>query len=250
VVVELTPEDSMWVRLEGLKRNLDFYPRSRIRGTIALAQELRRRGDEELGRAYLENEARDPRVALELARWDLASNRVEDAEARLAELVRRQGLTASIRAQSWAVTAMVRDHRGDPEGALVAANQALRFDPRSPAPYRVLAGLAERRGDLNEALDHLRRAWGMNPTDIGLLLAVASVAERAGHPDDARLALERAVAVDPDSPVIRARLADFQLRQGDYMEATLTLSAALDRFPTDARLLALAERLRKEVSRR
>jgi hypothetical protein len=41
---------------------------------------------------------------------------------------------------------------------------------------------------------------------------------------------------------------ELHLRHGDLMEATVTLSEALDRFPTDARLLALAERLRAAVT--
>jgi Tfp pilus assembly protein PilF len=90
----------------------------------------------------------------------------------------------------------------------------------------------------------------MNPTDVGLLLTIARVAEKAGQPDDANLALTRAVTVDPSDPSLRARLVEYQLRRGELMQATLTLSEALDRFPTDPRLLRLADRLRAEISRR
>ncbi len=103
---------------------------------------------------------------------------------------------------------------------------------------------------MDGALDQLRRAWGMNPTDISLLMAVARTAEKAGQYDDARLALERAKTVDPDNPYLSAALVEFYLRRGDFMDATTTLSDALDRFPTDPRLLRLADRLRAEVRRR
>ena len=248
-VVDLSAEDAAWVRLEGLRRRLDLYPRVRVRSVLQLAAELRRRGEVERGRELLEAEAGDPRVDLELARWDVEAGLTADGEARLDELLGRPGLTDSLRAQAWSTTALARDHRGDAAGALEAANRAIRYDPRSPAPYLVLAGLAERRGELDDALGHLRRAWGMNPTDVGLLLRVAATAERTGALDDARLALERAAAVAPGDPALRARLVELHLRHGELMEATVTLSAALDRFPTDARLLALAERLRAEVTR-
>jgi len=90
----------------------------------------------------------------------------------------------------------------------------------------------------------------MSPTDVGLLLDVARVAEKTGSWDDASMALKRAVSVAPDDPRLRAQLVDYLIRRGELMEATVTLSEALDRFPTEGRLLRLAERLRAEVSRR
>ena len=248
--IELTPEEADWVRLEGLERRMDFYPRTRSSNVIALAREYRDRGLSEAGREWLERDAADPRVALELARWDLLEGRTSQAEARLEALVARRGLTRTILAEAWTITAMVRDRQGDVGGAVAAADAAMTYDPRSAGPYRVLSTLSERRGDMAEALEHLRRAWGMNPTDVGLLLNIARVAEKAGQPDDANLALTRAVTVDPSDPGLRARLVEYQLRRGEFMQATLTLSEALDRFPTDPRLLRLADRLRAEISRR
>jgi len=248
--MELTPEETDWVRIEGLERRLDYYPRARSSGVIALAREHRRRDQTEIGRNYLEEEARDPRIVLELARWDLDDGFTAEAEDRLDDLADRSGLPAALLAETWAVMATVRDRQGDIEGAVEAADMALTYDPRSAAPYRVLAGLAERRGDVDEALEHLRRAWGMNPTDVPLLLSVARIAEKAGQVDDARLALERARTADPDNPNIAAALVEFYLRQARFMDATVTLSDALDRFPTNPRLLGLADRLRAEVRRR
>ena len=248
--IELTPEETAWVRIEGLERRLDYYPRARSQGVVALAREHRKRDQAELGRHYLQEELKDPRVALELARWDRDDGLAIEAEKRLADLVGRSGLPAALLAETWAVMATVRDQQGDVAGAVEAADRALEYDPRSAAPYRVLAGLAERRGDVDEALEHLRRAWGMNPTDVNLLLSVARIAEKAGEHDDARLALERAKTVDPTNPSLAAALVEFYLRHRELMDATLTLSDALDRFPTDPRLLRLADRLRAEVSRR
>jgi len=248
--MELTPEETDWVRIEGLERRLEYYPRARSAGVIALAREHRLRDEAKIGRTYLEDEPWDPRIELELARWDLEDGLAAEAENRLNRLAGRRGLPAALLAETWAVMATVRERRGDVEGAVEAADKALTYDPRSAAPYRVLAGLAERRGDVDEALDHLRRAWGMNPTDVPLLLSVARVAEKAGQVDDARLALERARTAAPGNPNPAASLVEFHLRQGQFMDATVTLAEALDRFPTDPRLLGLADRLRAEVRRR
>jgi tetratricopeptide (TPR) repeat protein len=251
--VDLTPEELEAVTLRGLELRLDYYPRERTTGITALARELRSRGLAEKGHGLLEAESSDPRVAIELSRWDVQSGAADAAgaaERRLAEVVARPGMPASILAEAWSVIALARDLRGDPTGAVEAADRALTHDPRSAAPYRVLASLAERRGDHAAALDLLRRAWAMSPTDVGLLLAVARTAEAAGRSDDARLALERAVTLAPADPAIRAQLVELELRRGAYMQATLTLAAALDRFPEDPRLLGLADRLRGEVERR
>lgn len=248
--IDLTPEESDWVVIEGLRRRLDYYPRARTSSVLSLAKELRRRDQEALGRRTLEQEPSNPRIRLELARWDVDSGFFAEAQERLVVLTEHRALPSSILAEAWAVTASARDGSGDPEGAVAAAETALRYDPRSAAPYRVLAVLAERRGDMAAALEHLRRAWGMNPTDVGLLMAVSRTAEKAGRHDDARLALQRAVTVEPDNPNIRASLVEYLLRRGEFMSATLALSDALKRFPTDPRLLRLADRLRDEVSRR
>jgi Flp pilus assembly protein TadD len=73
------------------------------------------------------------------------------------------------------------------------------------------------------------------------------VAEEADKPADALLALGRAVEIDSESPDLVARLVSLQLRNGRFTEAALTLSRALDRFPTDPQLLRLAEKLRRDV---
>ena len=87
-------------------------------------------------------------------------------------------------------------------------------------------------------------------TSGGLLMAVARIAEKAGQYDDARLALERAVSVAAEDPRTRAALVEYHLRRTEYLQATVVLSEALKLYPTDPRLLRLADRLRTEVNRR
>ncbi len=248
-MLELADEERRWVRLEGLRRRMDWYPRERPATAVELARELRDQGDRAAGDEVLSTYARYPEVALERARWDLDAGRFEPAEAEALAIARRQSYPAALRVRAWAVVSEVRERSGDSEGAVTAAREALRLGPESAAPYLALATLAEHRSAYDEALQHLRRAWGVAPTDVAVLLRVSAVAERVGHPADARLALERAVDLQPDDASLVARLVDFHLRHGDFTEAAMRLSVALDRFPTDRRLLTLAERLRREVGR-
>jgi len=246
-MVELTEEDERRVRIEGLRLRRSLYPRNRVGTALALARELRSRGAEATAEAGLAELRGHPEVELELARWAVEAERYEEALKLLAGPSTRTAYPRALRARAWSMVATARDLSGDSNGALSAAQTALRLDPDSPAPYVTLAYLAQRRGDLQVALGHLRRAWGMAPADTRLLLRIATVAEQAGKSSDALLALERAVVIEPGSTELAARLVELQLRSGRYTEAAMSLSRALDRFPTDPRLLGLAERLRREV---
>ena len=63
------------------------------------------------------------------------------------------------------------------------------------------------------------------------------------------MALRRAVEIAPDRADLPARQVAFLLGEGDFAEAALALSDALDRHPTDPKLIALVDRLRREVAR-
>jgi len=246
--VALAPEDERWVQYEGLERALTLYPRQRVQTVLTLAEVVREDGDEARGRVALERELPHPEVELTLARWDREAGLLDDARIRLEAVVGRRSYPEKVRARAWAQLAQVRDLAGDGEGATAAARQALALDPRSTAPHLALAALAERRLDYSGALRHLRSAWGLTPADPRLLVKISVMAERAGEVSDARLALERAVVVRPDSPEFAARLVDFYIRHGQYMDATLRLNEFTNRFPADARLLRLADRLSREVA--
>jgi len=245
--VDLTPENDRWVRLEGLRLRRSYYPRQGTQIALVLARELRNGGDHVAAQEVVTEFRDHPEVRLELARWAIEAGDFPGALAILAEITDRRAYPRALRSRAWSQAAVARELAGDPDGALQAADAALELDPRSPAPYVTLAGLAQNRGDSETALAHLRKAWGMAPANIGLLLQIAAVAERADKPADALLALGRAAELQPESPQIVARLVALQLRNGRYTEAAVTLSGALNRFPTDPDLLRLAERLRRDV---
>lgn len=245
--VELTEESAERVRLEGLRLRRSLYPRNPVETTLALARELRARGDDDAAMGELAAFRGHAEVELELARWAIEKKRYQEALELLDGPANRSSYPRSLRARAWSLVATARDLSGDPDGALAAARTALRLAPESPAPYVTLAELARARGDLEDAFEYLRRARGMNPSDTNLLLRLAAVAEEAGRTPDALAALERAAELDPGSVELAIRLIDLQLRSGDYAAAAMSLSAALDRFPTDPRLLLRAQRLRNEL---
>jgi len=246
--LELLTADQKWIRTEGIRRRVDLYPSQRNRHLLALATELRRQGNFEEAAAVLTPVENNPEVQIQLAAWDLEVGMASRSAERVQGITARRSMPTAIRVRALSVLAQARDAMGDDEGAIEAAELALELDPAATAPYLALARMAERRKDYPVALEHLRKAWGLDPANVGLLLRFASVAQRAEMPADARLALERAVELAPDRSDVAARLVEFHLRRGEFMDATLRLSRYLERFPTDARLLRQAERLRKEVS--
>lgn len=245
--LELTPEYQRSVRLRSLELRRDFYPQRRIQTGLALAREMKKGGDLEGAGETLMELGDHPEVALERARWALDDGDVATGTGLLAGVTSNHTLPRGLRARAWSMVAVARDIEGDRDGALEAALRALDLDGNSPHAFVALAGLAERRGDFDQALEYLRRAWGMSPSDVGLLVRIAGVAEQARETPDAVLALERAVKLEPSSPELAVRLVSLQLRLGDVTSAAITLSEALDRHPTDPSLLALADRLRRDV---
>jgi tetratricopeptide (TPR) repeat protein len=245
--VEIAPENTRFVRLEGLRLRRRYYPRKATETALALAREIRRDGDRDAAVVELVEFEGHPAVEIELATWEIEEGSYSSALKRLGPITEKRAYPSRVRAKAWTTVAVARDYEGDREGALEAANTALRLDPSSTGPYITLAGLAQRRGDYEGALGHLRRAWGMNPSDDNLLVRIAGVAERAGKTGDALLALGRAVEINPGAPDLWGRLVALQIRSGRFSEAAITLSRALDRFPTDPGLLRQAEQLRRDV---
>lgn len=249
-VIELGVEDEASVRLDGLERRLATYPRLRVETLITIGQSLRMMGRPDEAYRRLEEVAGDPRADLVRAQWTLTDGDAPAAAGMAQGLVQQRRLPTNIKASAWSVLSRALEIQGDSQGALAAAQRALRLAPESAAPHLALARIAQGRGDAEEAVSHLRRAWGMDPSNARILFQFAQAAEQAGMTADARLALERAADMDPGNVGTVLRLVDFQLRTGAFMEATMSLSRALDRAPTDPDLLKMAERLRREVARR
>lgn len=246
-VVELTPEEGSWVRLEALRRRARGASSQRVVATKQLADELRRRGQPEEARAVAEEMADHPEIRMYLADWDQASGDLDAAIEVLEGIARDHRYPKRLRARAQAQLAECIAAQGDDEAAAAAAAAALELAPDIIDPYRALARIASGRGDHAAALEYLRRAWGMDPGNVGLLVQLARTAQRAGRLQDAQIALERAAELDAENPERVAELVRLYLARGSYMEAAMRLSDAMDRFPDHPGLLRLAGRLRQEV---
>lgn len=246
--VEILPGDDEWLRLEGLRRSAEVYPRKRAAALLAYASELRRIGRADEIERVLEPVAGAPEVHIVKAQWSLEDNNPQAAVDLLDEVCGNPRLPVRIRARAFSVLAPALDALGRSNEAEQAAQTAAHLMPSSPWPYVALSRMARHRGDYQTALRYIRSAWGAAPADIGVLLEVGDVAERAGDLEDARLALQRATELAPDRSDLAVRLVALLLRHGRFMDAALHLSTFLDRFPNDPKLLRLAAQLEEQTT--
>jgi Flp pilus assembly protein TadD len=97
-------------------------------------------------------------------RWGFNLN-APDAPARAEALL----AAAPAEADRLLLAAAVRSSRGDDEGALAAARQAVAQDDGSARAHSTLAALLARGGDSARAARHAARAVELDPTDPGAL---------------------------------------------------------------------------------
>lgn len=247
--VEVTDDVRTELRIEGLRRRLELYPRQRATTSVELADALREAGRTEEADGVLRREAGHPTVALSLARQELDSGMVDSAVERLETLADRRMLPARERSRALALLAQGYEMLGDSERATRAAARAIAVGDAHAGAYVSLALLAGSRGDHEAELDYLRKARGLDPRDPRLLLRLAAAADRIGETREAVRALERAVELAPGEPRYAERLVGYLRSRGDLHGAVYALAGALDRHPADPRLLALGERLRRDLDR-
>lgn len=238
-LTSLSPLEIERVRLEAQMRRVELYPLQRVQNQLRLAESLRRRGEKSAAAQVLSDAQPHPDLQLARARWDLEDGAYESALEQALDLTGRKVLPVRTRVQAWFVVAQVRKHMGDEPGALEAARETTRLDPRSPHPHLIFADIAEQSGDPEAALSHVRHAWGMSPTDTRVLLRLAKLSEETGNYRDAGLAWRRASELVPDDRSIALERIRFYIRRGDFREASALLAHATDRFPEDTRFVSL-----------
>ncbi len=113
---------------------------------------------------------------------------------------------------------------------------ALRFEERSAAALRELAGLAERNGEWERARTYLARAAREQPTDPGLHLAVGTAALRLGQASDAVRDLRRSLELRGEHRETRYMLGVALGATGKHGEALALLRGLLGDQPRDPRL--------------
>ncbi len=125
-----------------------------------------------------------------------------------------------------AATARLREHLGDPRGALAAIEPVAAAHPESASAQNYAAYLlAEANTRLDAAADFARRARELAPGDPAVLDTWGWVRLKQGHAREAVRALGHAVRIAPHEPELQIHLAAAWAADG----APRTAAAVLDR---------------------
>lgn len=111
---------------------------------------------------------------------------------------------------------------GFPEDAVAETEKSLLLDPRSPAPYLMLAEIREMQGENEEAERFYRKALEREPANAGAMLRLAALLEEAGSMEEALSLYREAVSAGRGSPRAEARLGLLLLERGIDVEEALS----------------------------
>jgi HemY protein len=227
-------------------RQMTDRSETRVLGLRGLFVEARRNGDAASARAYAEEAARLAPAASWANEAVLEAHSAEgDWPAALRMVERRaslglvdRGTARRQRAVLHTADALGREER-DPDGALAAAEEAVRLAP-DLVPAAALAGrLLSRRADLRRAAKILERAWRKNPHPE---LAAAYINVRPGDSAVDRLHRAETLArLSSWAPEARLAIARTAIEARQFARARDALQPLLDERPTVRVCLMMAE---------
>lgn len=192
------------------------------RKTIGMVQQAMAAARYTEALALLHTLSDDPSAAhIETLRANLllALGQIDQAQARLDRIRDRNDPMVS------ALDAVIRVARGDPDGALLAANRALAADRASAAAYLALSYAKQATRALPDALAAARRATELAPDNPFAWARQAELELSLAQISQGRASAEQSLARSVSVPRARALLGFAQLLEGDT-------AAALDSFAT------------------
>jgi tetratricopeptide (TPR) repeat protein len=126
---------------------------------------------------------------------------------------------------------------GDYAAAQAAFEKTLMLDPKSASAESGLARALAKQNNLADAAPHFRKAFELDPSYQDGLLELASLYEAAKQPADAIEIYKQF----PTVPGVQERMGQLLAESGKADEAIAELEAAVEKSPTPANRLALAQ---------
>ena len=136
--------------------------------------------------------------------------------------------------------------QGDLDRAIAAYQETLRRMPGYAEVYNALAGAYLRQGKLPEADAALRENLRLDPANFRALVNLASIKAYQGRFPEAIADLERAIELAGESPDILFNLAMAYARSGDTVRAVATYKRLLQRNPGDSQARRNLEQLQNQ----
>ncbi len=132
--------------------------------------------------------------------------------------------------------------------ARIALERALTIQPRQPMAAKALAAIHLSLGDTERGLARLRQAAELSPRDFRPWFTMGQVYLDLGKPQEAADVYAEAIKRNRYDVDSRLGRIDAILSVGQVDEAAREIAEALDRTPTNARLLGLASRQARDAA--
>ena len=169
------------------------------------------------------------RASVQAARLLYQQGNSDQASALMASLAKQHPELAT----SLTVTeAEMRNNIGDPQGALILLDRAVKAEPDNTELLYSRAMIAEKTGDMAKLESDLRRVLSIKPDDASTLNALGyTLANRTQRLDEAYDYISRALALRPDDPAILDSMGWVLYKRGELEAARDYLRRAYDKFP-------------------
>ena len=135
--------------------------------------------------------------------------------------------------------------RKDYKGALAAANELGKAQPKNPQVLALLGQAQGAAGMKREAVETFRKVVAATPKAPAAEILLGNALQLAGDRAGATAALKAAVALDNNSPDVRTALINLQFSQGDPAGAVATAEAYRRANPTSVADIMLGDTLLK-----
>ncbi|MBL4569865.1 MAG: tetratricopeptide repeat protein [Alcanivorax sp.] len=128
--------------------------------------------------------------------------------------------------------AEMRNNIGDPQGALILLDRAVKTEPDNTELLYSRAMIAEKTGDLGKLETDLQRVLSINPDDASALNALGyTLANRTQRLDEAYSYISRALELRPNDPAILDSMGWVLYKRGEPETAREYLRRAYEKFP-------------------
>jgi len=153
-----------------------------------------------------------------------------------------QGIDETQSIELYYLRALIRENRGDLDGARSDLNIIIGMDPENAQALNALGYLLADHGlELNKARSLIERALDLRPDDPAIRDSLGWVLYRLGQPERARVELEAAYGEFPDAE-IAAHLGEVLWVLGEKDAARELVREALTQAPTSLKLLKVWQR--------
>jgi len=208
--------------------------------TLDQAENLLRAGKIEaavkLFRGVLDKDRKSVQALCGLARASLFLGMVGEAET----CVEAAHKVDPGHGEVYAISGLIREAKGDMEGALEYHKRAVELAPGSfMTQYNYGRALGAARQH-RQAIPHLRRAVEIDPESYDALYALGIVLKESGEIGKAVGVFTKAMKLAPDNPDIYATLSDVLVEARDLPMAREVLEEGLRRHPRNPALLGKA----------